>query len=348
MKPLYYGATGIIWALARLRDVGALSSNRDYVPAIQSLIARHHEDLGQNPALAAYLAPAINSVQMGETGMRLVEWKLAPSPVLADLIYRGLASTIGDPRGIVWGSAGSMLAALQLFARTQESRWTDLYLRMFESLWEQMQYDNDARIWTWTHDLYGVRERRVGTLHGFAANALAMLRGRQLLVRTAENELLDRVSQTLLALALREDGFANWPASVETKGPPFVQFCNGAPGIVIALSSFPKGTSADIERLLVAAGELVWAAGPVTKLPVLCHGTAGNGYAFLKLYERTRDKVWLDRARSFAMHAIVQSERAQQKHGQRKYSLWTGDLGLTLYLWSCLQGSAEFPILDAI
>jgi hypothetical protein len=90
----------------------------------------------------------------------------------------------------------------------------------------------------------------------------------------------------------------------------------------------------------------VWTAGPLTKLPVLCHGTAGNGYALLKLHERTGDRIWLDRARIFAMQAIAQAERALEAHGQRKFSLWTGDLGLALYLWSCLKGSADFPILD--
>ena len=346
MKPLYYGAAGVIWALAYLKETGAHSSARDYAPAIRHLIGAHQDDLKHNAALAEYLAPAINSFQMGKSGMRMVEWKLAPTRDLADEIYGALETTIADPRGIVWGSAGSMLALLFMFERTQEDRWADLYRRMFESLWALMEYDDARGIWAWRHDLYGKRDRRVGALHGFAANALAMLRGRHLVGKTTEMELSERVSRTLLTLALREDDLANWPASMDSEGPPFLQYCNGAPGIIVALSRFPKDAVPHMEQTLVAAGELVWTAGPLAKLPVLCHGTAGNGYALLKLHERTGDKLWLDRARAFAMHAISQSELALEKYGRRKFSLWTGDLGLALYLQSCLNGSADFPVLD--
>ena len=102
----------------------------------------------------------------------------------------------------------------------------------------------------------------------------------------------------------------------------------------------------DIDALLLQAGQLVWRAGPTTKLPVLCHGAVGAGYAFLKLYSRTGDGTWLARARAFAMHGVVQAERACAQHGQRKYSLWTGDLGLAVFLWDCIRGGSELPTLD--
>jgi Lanthionine synthetase C-like protein len=54
-------------------------------------------------------------------------------------------------------------------------------------------------------------------------------------------------------------------------------------------------------NLLTAAGEAVWAAGPLAKGSNLCHGTGGNGYAFLKLFQRTGQPHWLDRARAFAI-----------------------------------------------
>ena len=92
--------------------------------------------------------------------------------------------------------------------------------------------------------------------------------------------------------------------------------------------------------------EAVWAAGPLTKGANLCHGTAGNGHAFLALHRRTRDPMWLERARAFAMHAIAQAEADARRFGQLRHSLWTGDVGLALYLWDCIHGQAEFPTLD--
>ena len=56
--------------------------------------------------------------------------------------------------------------------------------------------------------------------------------------------------------------------------------------------------------------------------------------------------MWLQRARAFAMHAIAQMEADERRHGQQRYSLWTGDVGLAIYLWDCLRGRAEFPTLD--
>jgi hypothetical protein len=43
---------------------------------------------------------------------------------------------------------------------------------------------------------------------------------------------------------------------------------------------------------------------------------AGNGYAFLKLFERTGDQLWLDRARAFEMHPVEQVERTRSTHGR--------------------------------
>jgi hypothetical protein len=46
------------------------------------------------------------------------------------------------------------------------------------------------------------------------------------------------------------------------------------------------------------------------------------------------------------MHAIEQSERHAREYGRRRYSLWTGDIGLAVYLWDCINGQARFPTMD--
>ncbi|MEP0820942.1 MULTISPECIES: lanthionine synthetase LanC family protein [Trichocoleus] len=116
--------------------------------------------------------------------------------------------------------------------------------------------------------------------------------------------------------------------------------------MVTALALLPQGVNESFDRLLAQGGELTWQAGPLKKGSNLCHGTGGNGYAFLKLFVRTGNQMWLDRARIFAMHAIAQYELAQQLYRQLRYPLWTGDLGLAVYLWDCLQAQAKFPTID--
>ena len=103
-----------------------------------------------------------------------------------------------------------------------------------------------------------------------------------------------------------------------------------------------------MEDILIEAGNAVWKAGPLGKGYGLCHGTAGNGYALLALLRRTGDPVWLARARSFAMHAIHQQQRMRRQYGRGRYSLWTGDPGLAVYLWHCLNGSYGMPGLDIL
>jgi lantibiotic modifying enzyme len=123
------------------------------------------------------------------------------------------------------------------------------------------------------------------------------------------------------------------------------QWCHGAPGIVASFATLAPREE-QLTDLLVAGGELTWQAGPLAKGANLCHGTAGNGYAFLKLFERTGNELWLERAQAFAMHAIEQIEQTTTTYGRGRYTLWTGDPGTALYLHSCLSATAAVPTLD--
>jgi len=117
--------------------------------------------------------------------------------------------------------------------------------------------------------------------------------------------------------------------------------------MVTALSELPAGVNSEFDQVLIMGGELTWEAGPLRKGPGLCHGTAGNGFAFLKLYQRTNDEIWLDRARAFAMDAIEQHRQAKKLFRQGRYTLWNGDVGLAIYLDECIRGTAQFPTIDS-
>lgn len=56
--------------------------------------------------------------------------------------------------------------------------------------------------------------------------------------------------------------------------------------------------------------------------------------------------MWLDRACVFAMSAIEQYENAKFTFKQGRYSLWTGDLGLAIFLDECCRRTARFPMID--
>ncbi|MFI5316219.1 MAG: lanthionine synthetase C family protein [Myxococcota bacterium] len=344
LKPLYYGAAGVIWTLHRLQRAGLAELRHDYLPAVRGLLEAHRAD-----SLRLTGAPILG-YPVGDAGILLLHWTLAPADALASELHAAIEANASHPSlGFCWGAPGGMLAALFMFERTGGARWKALFLRIFEELWRSWDYDESLGCHLWTQDLYGVREQRLGGLHGFAATVSCMLRGRALLGADRLAELELRARQALRVTARREGRYANWPlAADETPSaepaPLRVQHCIGAPGIVNCLASLPSEPETD--ALLLAAGELTWLAGPLVKLPGLCHGSPGSGYAFLKLFARTGDDEWLARARRFAMHAIGRAERGVAEHGQRKFSLWTGDLGLAAFLCDCLRASSEVPTLD--
>ncbi len=161
-------------------------------------------------------------------------------------------------------------------------------------------------------------------------------------------DALERESAAVLArTAVVEDGLANWPTHADrglesSDGEIRLQWCAGAPGVVISAIDYLE------DELFLGGAELIWQAGPHgdEKGASICHGTAGNGYALLKAFERTGDEQWLDRARRFAVHALEQAERLRAARGHGRYSLWTGDVGVALFAADCLDAQARYPILD--
>lgn len=342
-KSIYWGASGALWAMWYLERAGAVSLR--IKPA--DLIDRVYQSYLAEPDTGE----VVPSYFLGEVGILLIQCRLTGSRESADRLYRAIAKNIPNPTNeALWAAPGTMVGALHMLGWTGEARWRELYLENVEQLWRTWLPSEEAHCHLWTQDLYGRIEHLLGAAHGFAGNAYALLRGASLLPLDRLEALYDRCVESLRATAIVENDSVNWPPVAEARRAGrtkiLLQWCHGGPGIVTALSDFPVKKSADMDEMLVKAGQATWEAGPLTKGPGVCHGTAGNGYAFLKLYQRTGDPVWLARARSFGMHAIVQSEQARRGYGRRRYSLWTGDPGLAIYLWHCLTGSGGMPALD--
>ena len=338
---LYFGAAGVIYALRRLCATGAPIATRSFEPTVATLLER-------NRVRTRTWDEDVPSLLFGDVGILLLQWQVAPSGAIADAIFGAVERNLRNPTlEQLWGSPGTLPAAIHMFERTGERRWSDLLTRGVTILWEQMEHDPESGSWLWTQDLYGRTVRYLGGGHGFAGNVFPALRGAHMLPADLVAAYAQRTEHTLRATVLRDAGLANWPDRLplpgENPATTRVQDCHGAPGILCRL---PTHMVPALDDLLLEAGELVWRAGPLVKGAGLCHGTAGNGYAFLKLYRRSGDARWLERARAFAMHAIGQCDRAAAAYGQRRYSLWTGDPGVALFAQSCRLADDAFPTLD--
>jgi hypothetical protein len=269
--------------------------------------------------------------------------------VVADRLEGAIVANAGNETNeLLWGAPGTMLVAQGMLTATGEQRWAEAWLQSAEVLWSRWAPADDDGCDLWTQRLYGQVRQYVGAGHGFAGNVLALALDGGLLAGERRAELERRAAATATALAVRDGRLANWPpvagGPLAHDGVIRVQWCHGAPGMVTSLAGL-AADDGEFTDLLVAAGELIWQAGPLKKGAGLCHGTGGSGCAFLALFRRLGDERWLDRARRFAMHALTQVEAARTRHGHGRYSLWTGDIGAALYALECFDGRDGVPSL---
>lgn len=344
-KSLYFGSAGTLWALSYLEREGAVRLRIKPAELIDPIYRQYLEEPDTGEVVPSHF--------LGEAGILLVHWRLTRSEEAADRLYAAIERNIPNPvNEALWAAPGTMVGALHMLEWTGERRWEGLFLQNVEQLWRTWLPSENAPCHLWTQHLYGEIVQLIGAGHGFAGNAYPLLRGAGFMPPGQRETLYDRCAETVAATAKVEGDGANWPPHVgearSGRTMILVQWCHGAPGIVTGLAGFPHGRSPQVDALLLKAANLAWRAGPLEKGYGICHGTAGNGYAFLELWRRTGDAAWLERARAFAMHAIGQAQRMRERYGRRRYSLWTGDPGLAVYLQHCIDGRGGVPSLDVL
>ena len=338
MKNLYVGTAGVLFALDELRRRGHAETQLD----LAELALRNLELFRERPDFMKIKLPEPkeSSLLCGEAGILLVAMRLAPTAGLADeLLARVRANESNEVSSVMWGPPGTLLAARTMLEWTGEERWREAWNEGAVALLARRGDDG-----LWIGRPRGEEFRSLTPPHGLVGNVHAL---RALLDDRSREQLERETAAVLERTAVVEDGLANWPPRDRPTlpgpdGQIRVQWCAGAPGIVVCAHEYLD------EELLRAGAELLWHVGPpgLEKGPSICHGTAGNGHAFLKMFSRTGDERWLERARRFAMHALEQVERLRAERGRGRYSLWTGDLGVALYVADCLEGRGRYPLFE--
>jgi len=330
MANLWLGAAGMIWGLDYLARSGAVRTRLDFRTVLPRLLEASTAEFATRDYAAhgAFL--------QGDLGAALVAMRTAPSAGVADLVHERCERNSALPiRELMWGLPGSMLACLHMHAMTGEVRWRSLFAVQAGRLLDDLEETALGPLWN--QDLYGGMLPWLGPVHGYAGNMIPLLLGWEWLTPSQQARVADAVPRTLAATACRSDAGSTW-RSIATRPatPTLCQHCHGAAGMVTTFAAAPFASPA-LEALLVEGGAFT---------SNLCHGTGGNGYAFLKLHRRTGDPIWLDRARAFAMTAIAQCREARAELGRGRFSLWTGDVGLAIYLRDCITTEPRFPTVD--
>jgi hypothetical protein len=333
-RTVYLGASGVAWALDLLAREGFCPE----LPGMAELADSLPDGFRRAPEFIGLAPPPSPSLLFGESGILLAVEAIRRTGAHLDDLEASIRRNARNPSlELCWGSPGTMVAALAMWRRTGQERWRQAWLDSANWLLDEWSE------FVWIQDLYGEKRRYVGAGHGFASNAFVLLAGRDLLGDRA-GDVTERIAGVFRGLALEVDGIAQWaPLADDPTGRRPVQWCHGSPGMITSLAGLPADDETD--RLLLAGGELIWRAGPLIKGVGLCHGTAGNAYAFLALHRRVRDERWLHRARSFAMDAVADVRRRRAASGRGRYTLFTGDMGVALLLRSCLNGDPSFPFL---
>ncbi len=346
---LYFGTGGVCWALRQLAGRG-LADTRE-APPCPTPGDCEPVSPGYRKIFEQHGVPVSHSFLLGPVGALMLAWQESGDPALLDR----LDSLIGENRDHpwmenLWGAPSTTLAAVHLYEATGDARFAAQYRAGADYLWQRLEYypERDCRLWR--IPLYGGEYWLLGAGHGFVGNAFPVLRGLPLLDEKQQSDWIACIAHSVRQTAEAAPGIANWRQSLGENRPGrgdwLVQHCHGAPGVVIDLASLYGKVGDDFDALLLAGGELVWRAGPLTKYPGLCHGTPGNGYAFLKLYTATGDEGWLDRARAFAAVSLQQRADKLAAGETPDYSLWNGDMGLAMYLADCLEARSAFPTMD--
>ncbi|MCD0418360.1 LanC-like protein [Rubrivivax sp. JA1024] len=345
---LYDGAGGVLWTLRRLVQDGAVADS----PQRRALEDRLLDGLVERNA-AVRKPDERGSFWLGDTGLELLAWQVRKDAATLDRLEALLTAQLDHPSlESLWSFPGSALAAVHLAEQEGGTRWRLLAEAAVARLQATLIADPETGTPVWEQDLYGRRVRWLGAGHGLAGNVYLALRARRLVPEAAVASLLDGAYTTLAATALRGEGEQrgawNWHPMIDAARVagrlPLLQDCHGSPGILARLAEAPR--TPEWDELLLAAGEAVWLAGPLSKGPSLCHGTAGNALALLRLAERSGDDRWRERGLAMLAHAAAQVEAAREHYGRGRPSLWTGDLGVAWVLAEALAGRARLPLLD--
>eukprot|EP00419_Tripos_fusus_P061802 CAMPEP_0172926742 /NCGR_PEP_ID=MMETSP1075-20121228/216176_1 /TAXON_ID=2916 /ORGANISM="Ceratium fusus, Strain PA161109" /LENGTH=394 /DNA_ID=CAMNT_0013787877 /DNA_START=84 /DNA_END=1268 /DNA_ORIENTATION=+ len=191
-------------------------------------------------------------------------------------------------------------------------------------------------------------EPYVGAAHGIVGILAMLLHCHSLLSKESQQ----LVCNTLDRLVAERFVSGNLPIILGDECDEHVHWCHGAPGMpgLLAVAAEVLGdATGTLQRAAVQAADVVWERGVILKGNGLCHGLAGNGYAFLSLFRLTNDVAQLRRAAAFVeLLRYVPLQQAMSRHPdpQRRVpgvpdsprSLMEGSAGVVCFLLD-----ASFP-----
>jgi lantibiotic modifying enzyme len=98
----------------------------------------------------------------------------------------------------------------------------------------------------------------------------------------------------------------NMRSSSTSKSDRLVQWCHGSPGLVPLILDYYDFNPSRYCTVLSTSLDVIWERGLLHKGAGICHGIAGNGYAFLSAYCKLEDIENWSKALIFALQILDQ------------------------------------------
>lgn len=171
--------------------------------------------------------------------------------------------------------------------------------------------------------------------HDLAASARASLRK------------LEPLARHLLSQQLADGNFPCHADRPEETTSKLVQFCHGAPGVVISLRAlldrdiFPS-LEKEMETAIERSQNLIWERGLLTKEPCLCHGIAGNAIALAAAGGKEKDGSWEHFVALTTPERVAEGiEKREYRPSSDGWGLFYGLAGRIWGLVGVVQGKAR-------
>ncbi|ELU13947.1 hypothetical protein CAPTEDRAFT_174165 [Capitella teleta] len=188
-------------------------------------------------------------------------------------------------------------------------------------------------------------KKYLGAAHGLAGILYLLLQIREPVYQKYSHEWIEPSIEMLMTLRFPS---GNYPSSIgSASGDKLVQWCHGAPGWVPTFCMAHKtyGEPKYLDEAL-KCGEVIWCRGLLRKGYGLCHGSAGNAYAFLSLFRATNDQKHLHRACQFAEWCFQYGSHGC-RNPDRPLSLFEGLAGTIYFLTDLLKPmKSRFPAFE--
>lgn len=256
-----------------------------------------------------------------------------------------------DKRGadeLFVGRAGFVAGALWMAKETN----TDFHKKDVYDLCDCMVQSGRDLSQKWAHrsplmyQYYNVSY--VGAAHGLSS-ILQVLMSVPGYLENRPQESIDVKGSVDYLLSL-QDPEGNFPSETteHRSQNELVHWCHGAPGVIYTMAkAYLVFKEEQYLKSCHDAANHIWRKGLLKKGPGICHGVAGNAYAFLLMYRLTGDSQWLNKAASFAKFMQSDEFKKNARVPDCPYSLYEGIAGTACFLMDLIAPQkAAFPFMD--